>query len=439
VTNEPTSETTPPEAPIQPVPSWRTFPDYPVTAVTAVLAAAVTVAHLPYLLDRDVSFLYDSPLVRHGQVWRLITSVLPHGDPLHLLFNAYWLWIFGTAVERVFGHARTLGLMLVFAYGSSALEYAFLQGGIGLSGVVYGLFGFVWVLSTRDERFRGVLDARTIRLLVVWFFVCIALTVTEVFAVANIAHGSGALLGMLAGLVVADTRRRGALVAAIAAVMVFATWAVTVGRPTVNLSPDGGIEECQLGFDVHDARKPDQAVYWLRLAATYRALPDICWWGLGVSEKENGSPERAIAAFRKGADKGEPRAQAELAGAYDTGSGVDKDPAQAVAWYRKAADQGDALAQNNLAWMLVTSSDPAVRNPKEALAYAQKAVSSPDGAKSHAFLDTLAAAQFANGNCERALKTQQDALAAAPEKGREELQQRLETYRAAVKNSGCHS
>ena len=51
---------------------------------------------------------YIAPLVMDcrawkGQPWRLVTSALPHVDLLHLAFNLYWLWAFGTTVEGVFG------------------------------------------------------------------------------------------------------------------------------------------------------------------------------------------------------------------------------------------------------------------------------------------------------------------------------------------------
>jgi len=46
--------------------------------------------------------------------------------------------------------------------------------------VGYGLFGLLWVLSRRDERFRDSIDPRTVVVFVVWFF-CIATTLTHTF------------------------------------------------------------------------------------------------------------------------------------------------------------------------------------------------------------------------------------------------------------------
>src|SRR5438067_12893472 len=116
---------------------------YPVIGATAVVALALTAA---WHFKTDVSALQMNYLAWHGQPWRLLTSAFLHVDPLHLLFNLYWLWVFGTVLESAFGSLRTMALIVVLASGSAAAEYAFANGGVGLSGVTYGFFGLLWVL-----------------------------------------------------------------------------------------------------------------------------------------------------------------------------------------------------------------------------------------------------------------------------------------------------
>jgi membrane associated rhomboid family serine protease len=65
--------------------------------------------------------------------------------------------------------------------------------------VVYGFFGFLWVLQRRDPRFADAMDDRTAGLFVAWFFLCILLTVSQVLRVGNVAHASGAAIGALVG------------------------------------------------------------------------------------------------------------------------------------------------------------------------------------------------------------------------------------------------
>ncbi|NQU19823.1 MAG: hypothetical protein HQ567_00960, partial [Candidatus Nealsonbacteria bacterium] len=73
----------------------------------------------------------------------------------------------------------------------------------------------------------------TVNLFVIWFFVCIVLTQLELMRVANIAHGAGAIFGVLYGLALYDTRlrKRWIAVAAIATLLVLATVIACPGHP----------------------------------------------------------------------------------------------------------------------------------------------------------------------------------------------------------------
>lgn len=234
---------------------------YPVIGGTALLAIGIS---LLWWTKTDVSPLFANAMVRHGQLWRLVTSVLPHAGVLHLAFNLYWLWVFGSLVEGVFGHLKTVALILLFAIISSAFEFAFLQGGVGLSGVGYGLFGLLWVLSRKDERFSDAVDSKTVQLFVGWFFFCIVATVVGFMPVANIAHGMGAVAGVLTGLAITIPERRVELIAATSLVFLVGLWASTTGRPKVNLSKTGGYEEAYQGYEALISNQNQEAVRWLQ-------------------------------------------------------------------------------------------------------------------------------------------------------------------------------
>jgi hypothetical protein len=113
----------------------------------------------------------------------------------------------------------------------------------------YGLFGLLWILSQRDERFHDVIDRRTIELFVLWFFFCIIATLTNIMRVANIAHGAGAVLGILTGFAITLPRRRVLFASGVAVFLLFGLWAAIVGRPMINLSGKGGYQESRWGFD----------------------------------------------------------------------------------------------------------------------------------------------------------------------------------------------
>jgi membrane associated rhomboid family serine protease len=277
-------------------PKWTEFPKYPVIAGTAILAISVTLA---WWSKVNLSLLFPTAMIRRGEVWRLITSIFPHGDILHLVFNIYWLWVFGTLVERMYGRLRTTAFIVLFALGSSSFQFAFSRGGIGLSGVGYGLFGLLWVLSRRDDRFRNCISQKTVRLFVVWFFFCIATTVMRILPVGNIAHGVGAVLGVLMAFAITLPRGRITIAASIGAILLFGLWGSTLGRPRINLSKNAGHEEFKWGYDALMADRNEEAVRWLRDAVVYQPKVAICWFDLGIAYERLGNSAAASTAYQR--------------------------------------------------------------------------------------------------------------------------------------------
>lgn len=271
---------------------------YPVTGGIAILAIALSLGWWAHRVP--VEAIEMSSAAWHGQPWRLWTSTLLHVDVLHLAFDVYWLWVFGTLVEESFGSLAALGIYLLLAGGSAAAEWALARGGVGLSGVGYGLFGLLWVLSRRTQRFADVIDRQTISLFVGWFFFCIALTAADVMPIGNVAHASGWLLGTQLGFLIADRQPAKriawgtALAVFLAATGVFAS----VRRPMVNLSKYGGYDEFQLGYDALKAAQPGAAAIHLRRACAYRRPNAVYWFDLGIAEERLGHTAAAADAYR---------------------------------------------------------------------------------------------------------------------------------------------
>lgn len=397
------------------------------------LSAGVTIA---WWARFDVSRLFESALIRHGELWRLLTSMFPHVGALHLIFNVYWLWVFGTLVEQVYGPVKTIGLILLFAIGPNALEYGFASGGVGLSGVGYGLFGLLWILSRGDERFRDAIDNKTIQLFVVWFFFCIVLTYTSFMNVGNIAHGSGAVLGILTGWAITAPERRPLMAGLTAVVVLFGFWAATLGRPKINLSRVGGSEECRLGYEALQAGHNEDGARWLGEAVSYRHIDPTCLTDLGIAYERTGRSSDALAAYRRAAAMGNDSAEYSLGLTYEQGSdGVPKDTQEALKWYRKAADHGSPDTLNNVAWQYATSADPAIRNPDAALKYATRAVAATKDHPNANFLDTLAEAQYANGLYQPAVETELQAINLASQNQKDSFQKNLTRYQTAASSS----
>lgn len=284
------------EARASATPRWKDIPRYPVITGVAILAIGVTVA---WWAGVSISALFESAEIRRGQLWRLMTSVFPHLDILHLAFNLYWLWLLGTRVEAVYGHLKTLALILALAIGSNSFEFAFAAPGVGLSGVGYGLFGLLLVVADRDPRFAGALDKRTVNLFAAWFFVCIFLTVTHVFNVGNVAHGAGAVLGALLGYAIVYPGRRLLISGVASGLIVLGVCGSTFLRPSVNFSSQGGYEEEKWGYDELMANRNQEALRWLRDAVKYQPKIALFWANLGIAYHRLNRMSEAVNAYER--------------------------------------------------------------------------------------------------------------------------------------------
>lgn len=75
---------------------------------------------------------------------RLITSAFLHAEPVHLLGNVWFLWLFGVAVEGRLRTWRFLALYCLCALGAAALQSVISPGDvpmIGASGAIMGVMG----------------------------------------------------------------------------------------------------------------------------------------------------------------------------------------------------------------------------------------------------------------------------------------------------------
>ena len=160
------------------------------------------------------------PDVRSGEVWRLLTPMLLHFGFAHLLFNMMGLIYLGAPLESRYGTGRYLLLILSLSLVSNLAQY-FLGKGIawesgqllfptsthfgGMSGVVYGLFGFLWFKSRYRPESNFRLPPTVVLISVAWFLLC---WTGAAGPIANVAHTAGLALGWLLGML-PDGRSRG--------------------------------------------------------------------------------------------------------------------------------------------------------------------------------------------------------------------------------------
>ncbi len=277
-------------------PALSTWAEYPVTSVTALLALSLTFL---WWRDTDTSWFLMDARAWDGELWRPFTSVFPHINTLHLVVNLYWLWVFGTLVEKTLGRPKYLGILALFAFGSSVAEYAFSEPGVGLSGVGYGLFGLLWVLSRRDKRFEGAVRVQTIQLFVFWFFLCVLLTKAGVWNVGNVAHGVGVLQGVVLGFAMTSPNHHRVYAILSGVIPAMAVIAATVGLPYVNFSTPTGPHLAYLGYLELHAGRPATAKDYFHQALLLDDQQADWWINLAIANQQLGLAEEAESAWKQ--------------------------------------------------------------------------------------------------------------------------------------------
>jgi GlpG protein len=137
------------------------------------------------------------PEVRSGEIWRLFTPVFIHFGLQHILFNMWVLYDLGRLIEINQGTKRLALLVVVIGIGSNIGQY--IIGGPyfgGMSGVLYGLFGYIWIRSLCDPGSGLMLSTMTVGIMLVWFFLCLFQIIPNV---ANGTHAVGLVMGMIWG------------------------------------------------------------------------------------------------------------------------------------------------------------------------------------------------------------------------------------------------
>jgi len=144
------------------------------------------------------------PKVSQGEVWRLFTPIFIHGSWTHIIFNMWWLLDLGSMIEGRQSSLQLAVLVVVIAACSNLAQYYF-SGPffMGMSGVVYGLFGYIWIRGKFDPASGLFLHPTTVTMMIIWFFLCLTHVVGNV---ANAAHGAGLLLGLAWGFLSSQRR-----------------------------------------------------------------------------------------------------------------------------------------------------------------------------------------------------------------------------------------
>jgi len=310
----------------------------------------------------------------HGAVWGLVTSAFVHVAFWHLLFNMMWAHDFGRVLEPEMGGARYLSFIVTTAAVASGWQLLVSgQTGIGYSGVVYAMFGYLLARRASHPAYAAILTPRTTQWMLGWLVLCFVLTLAKVWSVANAAHVGGLAAGYVAGLLLERRERRGLLIVGSAILLAGAVLSCCY----VPWSDDWPARAWLHEFDVQ----------------------------------------------RRGAHRGDAKSQA----AY--GSMLMSWPesrAEGLVFLRRAAEAGNADGMNGLAWWLAVAREDKLRNGSEAVRWAEKAYRA---APNPTVADTLAAAYAEADRWGEAVALQQRCSEAADSDTQKPMLERLELYK----------
>ncbi len=95
--------------------------------------------------------MFYAPLFTPFEPWRMMTAGFVHdwNGPLHILFNSYAIYLFGTQLEPMLGKLRFLTLYLLSIFGGSVAVLLLSDPRIpvvGASGAFFGLMGAFFII-----------------------------------------------------------------------------------------------------------------------------------------------------------------------------------------------------------------------------------------------------------------------------------------------------
>ena len=138
----------------------------------------------------------------NNEWWRLITPTFLHFSITHLAFNSLWIYILGSKIERMDGRALFVMVFVLTSVLSNAGQLLWSQQYMfgGLSGAVYGLLGYCFILELDKKRSRYNLPEALYLFMFIWLLVGFT-GILNIFGFGNIAN-TAHLVGMIAGFII---------------------------------------------------------------------------------------------------------------------------------------------------------------------------------------------------------------------------------------------
>ncbi len=138
----------------------------------------------------------------HGKVWTLLTALFVHGDPVHLLGNMLFLFVFGNTLEKEVETKRTFSVFFTGGALSFLLSLPFYDptvSMIGASAAIFTLTAIVMLINPLKFSFLFLMPQGLVA--IIYFTYNVIAVYTGIQGnIAYISHIIGFLIGIPFGM-----------------------------------------------------------------------------------------------------------------------------------------------------------------------------------------------------------------------------------------------
>jgi GlpG protein len=148
---------------------------------------------------------FETTYMQNNEWWRLITPMFIHFSLTHLVFNCLWIYVLGSKIEQIDGHITFINLVIFSSIISNLAQHFFGESALfgGLSGVIYGLFGYCMIIEIDTKQERYDLPPALYLFMLIWLILGF-LGILNLFGfgnVANYAHLGGLISGIIFAMI----------------------------------------------------------------------------------------------------------------------------------------------------------------------------------------------------------------------------------------------
>jgi GlpG protein len=153
-------------------------------------------------IKTNLNSSFENTYLINNEWWRLITPTFLHFSITHLVFNCLWIYILGSRIEKLDGLSVFLFIFILTGILSNAGQFFWTQQYLfgGLSGAVYGLLGYCFIIELDGRHGRYGLPEALYLFMFIWLLVGFT-GVLSFFGFGNVAN-TAHLIGMIAGFII---------------------------------------------------------------------------------------------------------------------------------------------------------------------------------------------------------------------------------------------